>query len=208
MKNKKNIILISLPLITLIIVIFSLIFLLKQDKKISLNEENSGKTFKQEYEKLNNTKDSEGKEYPKINISSNNIIKYSYEQEILNIFTNKQDGVVYFGYPSCLYCRSSVEVLLDTAEKTKLDEIYYIDTEKIDVSKELNNILKESITEEEYTSLVIFITDGEIVSYNIDTLSSHNNPYNNLNDSQKEGLSEIYRYGINDVVASKQIKNN
>lgn len=205
--NKKNILLIGVPILLLIIIIIVIIILINKNNIVGINNLD-GERFKEEYEKLNNINDNEGNKYVGVNISSKNIIKYSTETEILNIINNNGDVVVYFGYPSCFYCRSSIEVLLDTASKTKLDVIYYIDTEKIELSEELQNILKDSLSEELYSSLVIFITDGEIVSYNKDTLSSHKDPYKKLNDYQKEGLSEIYRYGINDVVDSKKIKNN
>lgn len=206
--NFKNILLIGLPIIVLLLVILILINLLKENKPSDIKVNTDGIRFKEEYEKLNNITNEEGKKYPTINISSNNIIKYSYEQEIINIFNNKVDAVVYFGYPSCLYCRASAEVLLNTASATNLDVIYYIDTERTDISDELINLLGEELTEEEkiYASSVIFINDGEIVSYNKDTLSSHKDPYQKLNESQIEGLSEIFKYGINDVIESKNIK--
>ena len=204
--NKKNILLIGLPILIFIIVIIGIIILLSKDNNENKISNPDGERFKEEYEVLNNTKNEEGKVYPEVSISSSNIIKYSTETEILNIINNNGDAVVYFGYPTCGYCRSSVEVLLNTSKDTKLDVIYYIDTNKIELSDELQNILKESIIEDSYSSLVVFITDGEIVSYNIDTLSSHEDPYKKLYPSQVEGLSEIYKYGINDVVSSKEIK--
>ena len=38
----------------------------------------------------------------------------------------KDTGVIYIGYPECIYCRVAVQVLLDTAKGTKLDNIYYL----------------------------------------------------------------------------------
>ena len=51
-----------------------------------------------------------------------------------------------------------------------------------------------------YSPLVIFVADGKIVSYNKGTLFSQEDPYNELDASQIQGLSEIYRYGIRDVL--------
>jgi len=53
--------------------------------------------------------------------------------------------------------------------------------------------------------LVIFVANGRVVSYNKGTLFSQEDPYTELDKSQVEGLSEIYKYGIRDVVDS--IKN-
>lgn len=205
--NIKNILLIILPLLIISLIILVIINLFEKEE-LDTKINTDGVRFKEEYEKLNNITNEEGKKYPSVSISSNNIIKYSYEQEIINLFNNKEDAVIYFGYPTCLYCRTSVEVLLNTTNNTKLDVIYYVDTERTTISDKLLNLLGDNLTEDGkvYTSLVIFINDGEIVSYNKNTLSSHKDPYQKLNESQIEGLSEIFKYGINDVIESKNIK--
>ena len=51
------------------------------------------------------------------------------------------------------------------------------------------------------------MVNGNVVSYNKGTLFSQEDPYVELDDYQVEGLSEIYRYGINDVLDSMRIKN-
>lgn len=208
--NIKNILLIGLPILILIIISIVIINILNKNNIDNKNNNLEKNKFKEEYEALNRTKDDNNKEYIEISISSDNIVKYSTETEIINIINNKGDAVVYFGYPECNYCRSSIEVLLNTAKDTKLDNIYYIDTKKIELSNDLISLLGEELTTDSKitNSLVVFITDGEIVSYNKDTLSSHKDQYQKLNDSQIAGLSEIYKYGINDVVASKEIKNS
>ena len=50
------------------------------------------------------------------------------------------------------------------------------------------------------------MADGQIVSYNKGTLFSQEDPYTELDASQIQGLSEIYRYGIRDVLEA--MKNN
>jgi len=54
--------------------------------------------------------------------------------------------------------------------------------------------------------LVIFITNGQISSYNKGTLFSQEDPFVEMDDSQKQGLGEIYYYGIRDVVNAKKSK--
>ena len=54
--------------------------------------------------------------------------------------------------------------------------------------------------------LVIFITNGQVSSYNKGTLFSQEDPLIEMDDSQKKGLGEIYYYGIRDVVSSKKSK--
>lgn len=207
--EKKQILLISIPLLILLVVIISIIIL---NKDIILgNQVNSdGNKIKEEYEKLNGKKNEDGKEYPEVKISKKNLLKYITNEEIINIINNKKDAVVYFGSPSCIYCRSAIEVLSNTASETNLDEMLYFDIDKSTASDELINLLGDNLTINEsiYPSLVIFIIDGDIVSYNKDTVYSQKDPYIKLNESQIKGLSEIYRYGINDVIKSKNIKEN
>lgn len=54
--------------------------------------------------------------------------------------------------------------------------------------------------------LVIFVTNGKVSSYNKGTLFSQEDPLVEMDDSQKQGLGEIYYYGIRDVVSSKKSK--
>ena len=56
------------------------------------------------------------------------------------------------------------------------------------------------LLDDSFVPLVIFVVDGNIVSYNKGTIFSQDDPYKELNKSQIQGLSEIYKYGINDVV--------
>lgn len=196
-KNKRNIILITITciFIFIILIIIGMQFINNSD----------GKRVKEEYEKLNRQISKDGKEYPTVNIEKNNIIKYTTEEEIIKIIKNKKNAVVYIGSPSCIYCRTVIEVLLDTAKETGLDVIYYLDIEVNNNNDELIKIVGNELTTENklYAPSVIFIVEGEIISYHKDTVYSQKDPYEELDESQIKGLSEIYRYGINEVIKSK-----
>ena len=162
-----------------------------------------------QYEKLNNMASEDGKKYPRVNISDYDNMKYISIDGVLDIFNNNKDAVIYFGYPTCLYCRTAIQVLVDTAKKTELDTLYYLDVEnKGDKYNDLLNAVGENFINTEngvreiYSPLVIFVAKGKIVSYNKGTLFSQEDPYKELDKSQIDGLSEIYRYGIRDVVES------
>jgi len=43
-----------------------------------------------------------------------------------------------------------------------------------------------------YVPLVVFIKDGEIVGYHLDTVTSQKNPFESLNEEQKNELMDIY----------------
>ena len=50
--------------------------------------------------------------------------------------------------------------------------------------------------------LVIFVSNGNIVSYHEGTIFSQYSAYQKLDESQEQGLKEIYRHGIKDVINS------
>lgn len=201
----------SIFLVVVAVVIVGLVFLLLN----ILNSSKDGNNFENEYEKLNNVATEDDEKYPRVNIGKNNKMKYVTYDEVLDVFENNKDAVIYFGYAKCLYCRTAVQVLVDTAEDTDLKEIYYLDVEtKGDKYEELLTTLGDNFVNTEngdreiYSPLVIFVTNGRIVSYNKGTLFSQSSPYNELDSSQIKGLSEIYRYGIKDVLTSIEEKKN
>lgn len=211
LKEKKILVIIISVIIILLIVVP--VVVLNKSTLIGSVQNSDEEKFKSEYEKLNEELTENGKKYPEVKLPKNNLIKYSTTTEILSIFENNGDAVVYFGYPTCLYCRSAIQVLCDTAIKTELETIYYLDTEN-DIENEdklLEKLGDELITKiagkkKLIAPIVIFIADGNIVSYNKGTLFSQEDPYIKLDSSQVEGLSEIYKYGIKDVTDSIKSK--
>ena len=165
-----------------------------------------------------------------------NNIKYITLDETLNILKNGT-AAIYIGYAECIYCRSAVQVLVDTAKEMELENIYYLnisevwDIKELDENNEVVTITEaeegyhELLTElgddyyiEQYiltnekdeeistgeqrvkVPLVIFVVNGEIVSSNVGTLFSQEDPYIPLDEDQILGLKEIYQYGIKDVL--------
>lgn len=169
--------------------------------------------IKSEYEKLNNVATEDGKKYPRVSLPKDNKLKESTYDEVLEIFTVGKDAVIYLGYPKCLYCRSAIQVLVDTAIDTDLEYIYYLDIEeKNDKYDELLNILGESFVDNTsadrkiYAPSVLFVAKGKVVTYKKGTLSTDSDPYTELDASLVRGLSEFYSYGIRDVLASMNDK--
>lgn len=81
--------------------------------------------FKKEYEEYNDKENSNGKKYPTVNIDKDNNVKYSDASEIVGIIENGT-GVIYLGYPKCPWCRNAVPVLLQAAEDSGINNIYYM----------------------------------------------------------------------------------
>ena len=94
------------------------------------NEKNDNQ-FSNEYEALNNKKDDSGNKYEKVEIDGENPIIYKSALEIVNMMSNKESFVVYFGYASSNLCRLSVPTLIETANDLGLTEVYYVDIKEI-----------------------------------------------------------------------------
>lgn len=217
---KKNVIILSI--IVVIALVIAILFFLLNNKGMS-----DGERFKQEYEELNDS-------HLEVKIDSDNMIKYIGLEEAIDIIKN-DTGVIYFGYPSCPWCRNAVPVLLDAASSTSLDTIYYVNAYNIrdvkeidddgnivtinegdrlydDLLEVLDDILDpytltldngEVIDLGEkrlYVPMVLFVKDGEVVSYHLSTVDSQEDPSISLNDSQRDELYNIYLDGINNVV--------
>lgn len=217
---KKNVIILSV--IVVIALVIAILFFLLNNKGMS-----DGERFKQEYEELNDS-------HLEVNIDSDNMIKYISLEEAIDIIKN-DTGVIYFGYPSCPWCRNAVPVLLDAASSTSLDTIYYVNAYNIRDVKEIDDDGNIVTTNEGdrlyddllevlddildpytltldngevidlgekrlYVPMVLFVKDGEVVSYHLSTVDSQEDPSISLNDSQRDELYNIYLDGINNVV--------
>ena len=125
-------------LLIVVLCVFSLLGCSKKDDYAS--------KFKEEYESYNGKQTSSGKDYLKVEIPEENVIVYSSISEVLDIIKNKS-GVIYFGFPTCPWCRNMVVPLLEAADSTSLDKIYYLNMyEERDTIKYVDG---EFITEKE-----------------------------------------------------------
>lgn len=192
------------------------------DKIITDNEK-----FKTEYESLNGKKTND-KTYPEVKINTKINIVYKTEEKIVDIIKNGT-GVIYFGFASCPWCRNAIPVLLDAANETSLEEIYYLDVKDIRDNKILDangsivtkkkgtsgyykivdalydyldvyKDLNDDKLKRLYVPAVVFVRDGTVVLMHTDTVSSQKDPYIPLNSEQKQELKNIYLKGIHKVL--------
>lgn len=94
--------------------------------------------FKKEYEEINGTKSSSDKEYLTLNINEISTITYKTDKEIVDVMENGT-GIIYFGFNTCPWCRSIVEVLMDVVSKNNIDDFYYVDIKDIRSSYEVKD---------------------------------------------------------------------
>lgn len=95
--------------------------------------------FKEEYESLNGTSDSNGNQVRSILIDEDNPIIYANETDIISMIERKESFVVYFGFKSCPWCRSVIPSLISAAKENGVTKIYYVDVLNIRDKYELND---------------------------------------------------------------------
>ena len=110
MKNK-------LLLLLLVISIFTLTACTKKDSII----------FKEQYESLNGTTNSNGKAHREVTISKKNPIIISDAKEIVKMIEEEESFYVYFGSTLCPWCRSVIEKALEIANNNGIEKVYYVD---------------------------------------------------------------------------------
>lgn len=204
--EKKKVLLTGILLIIVVLCAY-----IKINNNVSNND---AMKFKNEYESLNE----EG--YKKIEIPEENQIKYSNYKEVVEILKSGT-GIIYLGFPECPWCRNAVPVLLDAANETGVDTIYYFNALSIRDKKHLDedgNIVVDDKGTEEYKKLVeilydylgeyeglndssikriyfptvIFVKNGDIKGLHVSTVDSQVNPKEPLTNEQYEELKEIY----------------
>lgn len=188
MKDKK--LLVYLLVLAIVILITIVLGIMVKNNQSNYDD---GIRFKEEYEAVNDT--------VPMTIDEDNPIKYLDYEGLEELFTSGT-GVIYFGFPSCPWCRNIIPVLFDVADKNNWDTIYYANPRelKIDETKynKLLDMLSEYLRESEgkkvlYVPDVYFVKDGKIVGHHISTVESQTNPTISLTVEQVEELSNIYQ---------------
>lgn len=211
---------IKLLIIFLIILICIITFITVKKNRVTKDE----KSFKKEYERYNGyTNPGSDKKYFDVNIEEKNGIKYLDDDEVIDMLENKT-GIIYFGFPTCPWCRSMIEVLLDAKDSTNQKNIYYynaldirdekvLEDGKVKTTKKgkknyykILDILGDKASVYEgleddsikrlYFPTVVFVRNGKIVDIHISTVDSQEDPYKKLNKKQKAELKKIYTMGI------------
>ncbi len=111
----------------------------KDETKIEEREATAdSKKFKEQYESLNGSKNSNDQDYLKVSIKENNPVDIMTDEEIIQVL-NEGTGVIYFGFNSCPWCRSLVETLLQSIDDNGVDNLYYVDVKDIRSTYEVKN---------------------------------------------------------------------
>ena len=175
--------------------------------------------FIEEHESLNGQENEQGNIFSTMNIPEDHNVLISDEEEVLSFLENGT-GVIYFGFPTCPWCRASLPVFLDVASNFDLN-ILYLNIHEIRDVKEL--VDGEVVTTEEGTSgylrilealgehasvyrglndesirriyapTFVFVQNGRVVGVHVGTVESQENPWDELTDEMTSELSGIFK---------------
>lgn len=233
MKQKIFIIFLIITICIAFPIIYRIIKINKAVNNVKFSANIDQKTFKYEYEVLNSDNKND---YIKINIDENNKIKYTTFEEI-NSLLNNGTGIIYFGFPSCPWCRRTLPVFFDTCSKYNIDKIYYYNALDIRDIKHLDdngNIIVDKAGDEKYYKLVdmlydylgqyvglndssikrlyfptyVFVKDGKILGVQISSVSSYTSVSTDMTDEQKNELSAIFENYLNSMYEKVNICND
>lgn len=127
-------------------------------------------------------------------------------EEAINLFENKESGIMYFGYSNCPWCIEAVPIMNEVAQNLG-KEIYYVATRDSDrnqlyTEEESEKILSyigeyEDRDEEGnlhiYVPLVVVFEDGVCVSGNLGTVDSHDAHERKMTEEEIDQLTSIYQ---------------
>lgn len=184
------------------------------------------KKFQEEYESLNGKTRGEHT-IMSIDVAEDNKMKYIDSKEVIDVLEHKT-GIIYFGFPTCPWCRNMVPVLIDAAKEAGVNQIYYaniseerdkkhldeegnivLDQEGSDNYNRIVEQLKDNLGAYEglnddsikrlYFPTVVFVRNGKVEDIHIGTLDSQEDPYKKLTDSQEKELKKIFTKAIKKI---------
>lgn len=182
--------------------------------------------FKEEYESLNGKENDSGIDYVNVVIEADHPMVYADIEQLLEVIKN--DGIIYFGFDECPWCRNALPVLIEAAREKEVSEIYYYDIKgirdelvlneegMIEVMKEKSedyqliydalydslNIyegLNDDTVKRLYAPSVFFIKEGKVMLMHESTVESQKDPSVMMSDVQQHQLKDIYIQGIEKI---------
>ena len=125
-------------------------------------------------------------------------------RESVRLFAENGTGVIYYGYVGCPWCERAIPELNKVMVELNLP-VYYVDASHRDdeAYDALLPYVQDDLREEEgepvfYVPYVVGVKNGKIVKSQIALVSDYSNkdtsdPTDQMNDSQKKELQDIYR---------------
>lgn len=143
------------------------------------------------------------------------VFEYVSANQILYMIENKKTALIVLGFKECPWCQALMPVLNEAAKNEEVEKVYYLDikTMRDDTTTSEHKkylMLKEAFSEAVDESkdrlnapTVIFLKDGELVDYHIDTVITHvmndNNVLPPLTKDEHKELLEILELKIDKI---------
>lgn len=183
-----------------------------------------GAMFKNEYEEVNGQSTSNGKEYLTLDIPEENAMRYATLEDVMTLL-DEGTGVIYFGFPTCPWCRNVVPVLLETAKEDGVETIYYFNASEYRDERRLNELGEIEIIQEAkegygellnafgehasvyeglgdetlkrlYFPTIVFVKEGQIIAFHEGSVSTQIDPFIPLEEEQVEELKKMFHAGM------------
>lgn len=145
-------------------------------------------------------KESSLQDYTELDINHHKFKEITMEQAIQFIET-KQTGILYIGFPACVWCQEAVPVLNQAAIETN-QEILYANKRAPSTTSEqiktmehlLDPILKTDENDQKvlFVPEVIVFKDGKIIDHHLSTWEEHNAHERKMTDDEKTRLQQRY----------------
>ncbi len=128
--------------------------------------------------------------------------------EALCFFSEKKDGILYFGYEQCPYCQQAKPILAKVAKKEKKTVYYikvrddqknllYTDQQREQLSQFIGKYMEENEDEDNklwlYVPLVLSVKNGEAIKGHEGTVKNHDASKRKMTKKEKKKLKKIYK---------------
>lgn len=90
----------------------------------------SGYVFAYEYNSMNGKENADGETYMNLSVDIDNPFIVSTDSDIIAAIDGGYTGYIYFGYPTCPYCRNTVSVLIDELKENGIRRVLYCNLKK------------------------------------------------------------------------------
>lgn len=144
--------------------------------------------------------------------SSNEDFNEISMDEALSFFSEKRDGILYFGYEQCPYCQQAKPLLAKVAKKEKKTVYYikvrddqknllYTDQQREQLSQFIGKYMEENEDEENklwlYVPLVLSVKNGKAIKGHEGTVKNHDASKRKMTKKEKKKLKRIYKSILN-----------
>lgn len=117
----------------------------------------SGYVFAYEYNSMNGKENADGETYMNLSVDIDNPFIVSTDSDIIAAIDGGYTGYIYFGYPTCPYCRNTVPVLIGVLKENGVSKVLYCNLKKYNYQFEYSSesgIVETQHGTDDYDSLL------------------------------------------------------